>query len=46
MKALLVGADRLGNIPSTLNQFGINEYIHWSGRKKMNLIKKQQKKLN
>jgi len=34
MKALLVGADRLGNIPTTLNQFGINEYIHWSGRKK------------
>ncbi|ABR48514.1 conserved hypothetical protein [Alkaliphilus metalliredigens QYMF] len=34
MKALLVGADRLGNIPNTLESFGINEYIHWTGRKK------------
>ncbi|WP_026475768.1 DUF2325 domain-containing protein [Alkaliphilus transvaalensis] len=34
MKALLVGADRLGNIPSTLESHGIKEYIHWTGRKK------------
>ncbi|MBS4536934.1 DUF2325 domain-containing protein [Clostridium sp. D2Q-11] len=34
MTALLVGADRLGNIPDTLKQYGIKEYIHWSGRKK------------
>lgn len=34
MKALLVGADRLGNIPSALQNFGIKEYIHWTGRKK------------
>ena len=34
MKALLVGADRLGNIPDTLNSYGINDYIHWPGRKK------------
>lgn len=34
MKALLVGADRLGNIPATLENHGINEYIHWTGRKK------------
>lgn len=34
MKALLVGADRLGNIPSALESFGINDYTHWTGRKK------------
>lgn len=34
MTALLVGADRLGNIPSTLEEYGIKEYIHWTGRKK------------
>lgn len=34
MRALLVGADRLGNIPSVLTEYGIQDYIHWSGRKK------------
>ncbi len=34
MKALLVGADRLGNIPNTLENHGIKDYIHWTGRKK------------
>jgi len=34
MKALLVGADRLGNIPDTLQSFGIKDFIHWDGRKK------------
>lgn len=34
MKALLVGADTLGKIPNTLKDFGINDYIHWQGRKK------------
>ncbi|MEN1761236.1 DUF2325 domain-containing protein [Anoxynatronum sibiricum] len=34
MKALLVGADRLGNIPEALESFGIKEYTHWTGRKK------------
>lgn len=34
MSALIVGADRLGNIPKLLQEYGINEYIHWKGRKK------------
>ncbi len=32
MNALVVGADRLGNIPDVLNQFGINIAGHVSGR--------------
>ncbi|SNS18914.1 hypothetical protein SAMN05446037_1005185 [Anaerovirgula multivorans] len=34
MKALLIGADRLGNIPHTLTEYGIKDYTHWTGRKK------------
>lgn len=34
MSALIVGADRLGNIPVFLKDRGISEYIHWDGRKK------------
>ncbi|AOY75902.1 DUF2325 domain-containing protein [Clostridium formicaceticum] len=34
MTALLIGADRLGNIPNTLMEYGIRDYIHWTGRKK------------
>ncbi|SET36950.1 hypothetical protein SAMN05660297_02180 [Natronincola peptidivorans] len=34
MKALLIGADRLGNIPTTLKEYGIQDYTHWTGRKK------------
>ncbi|HRP74925.1 MAG TPA: DUF2325 domain-containing protein [Rhodocyclaceae bacterium] len=32
MNALIVGADRLGNIPEVLNQFGIVVARHVSGR--------------
>jgi hypothetical protein len=32
MEALVVGADRLGNIPDVLNQFGIRIAGHISGR--------------
>lgn len=34
MAALLIGADRLGNIPDVLKSNGIDEYIHITGRKK------------
>ncbi|WP_129599050.1 DUF2325 domain-containing protein [Anaerophilus nitritogenes] len=34
MTALIVGGDRLGNIPEVLSQQGIHDYIHWAGRKK------------
>ncbi len=34
MNALLIGADRLGNIPSLLSEKGIEEFTHWDGRKK------------
>lgn len=34
MTALIVGGDRLGKIPKVLNDKGIEDYIHWSGRKK------------
>lgn len=33
MTVLLVGADRLGNIPKELEQHGCTEVIHWPGRK-------------
>jgi len=32
MNALIVGADRLGNIPDVLQQFGIRIAVHVSGR--------------
>ena len=32
MNALIVGADRLGNIPNVLDQFGIQIAAHVSGR--------------
>ncbi len=34
MNALLIGADRLGNIPDLLENRGIEEFTHWDGRKK------------
>lgn len=34
MTVLIVGGDRLGNIPQVLSDKGITNYIHWSGRKK------------
>lgn len=34
MNALLIGADRLGNIPTLLTEKGIDEFTHWDGRKK------------
>lgn len=34
MTALIVGGDKLGNIPQTLSENGVDKYIHWSGRKK------------
>lgn len=34
MSVLLIGADRLGNIPHFLESKGIHEYTHWDGRKK------------
>ncbi|MBT9172710.1 MAG: hypothetical protein DDT21_01096 [Syntrophomonadaceae bacterium] len=33
MTVLLVGADRLGNMPKELEDYGASEIIHWSGRK-------------
>jgi hypothetical protein len=33
MTVLLVGADRLGNMPKQLEDYGASEIIHWSGRK-------------
>lgn len=34
MTALIVGGDSLGGIPDVLNYNGIDDYVHWSGRKK------------
>lgn len=36
MTVLLVGADRLGNMPRELEDHGASEIIHWSGRKERN----------
>jgi len=46
MTILIVGADRLGNIPEQLHKEGIEEIIHWSGRKKSDLIKTIPKKVD
>lgn len=34
MNALIIGADKLGNIPAFLEDKGISHIIHWDGRKK------------
>ncbi len=34
MNALLIGADRLGNIPTLLEDRGVQNFEHWDGRKK------------
>ena len=34
MAALIIGADKLGNIPEFLHNQGVSEIIHWDGRKK------------
>ena len=34
MTALVIGGDRLGKIPSVLEEYGISSHVHWSGRKK------------
>ncbi|MBT9141167.1 MAG: hypothetical protein DDT30_01754 [Dehalococcoidia bacterium] len=36
MTVLLVGADRLGNMPKELEDHGASKIIHWSGRKEKN----------
>ncbi|WDV47197.1 DUF2325 domain-containing protein [Clostridiaceae bacterium M8S5] len=39
MTALIVGGDKLGNIPQVLTDNGVDDYIHWSGRKKISYNK-------
>lgn len=39
MTVLIVGADRLGNIPRKLHTEGAKEIIHWNGRRKSFLNK-------
>lgn len=34
MTVLIVGGDRLGNIPKELVKEGVTEIIHWTGRSK------------
>ena len=34
MSALIIGADKLGNIPTFLQEQGVDSFIHWDGRKK------------
>lgn len=34
MSALIIGADKLGNIPEFLLTQGVEDFIHWDGRKK------------
>jgi len=36
MTVLLVGADRLGNMPKKLEDHGASKIIHWPGRKDRN----------
>ncbi len=35
MNALLIGADRLGNIPNLLETRGVDEYTHWMAEKRV-----------
>lgn len=46
MAILIVGADRLGNIPQKLYNEGAQEIIHWSGRKKSYQTKAIPKKVD
>lgn len=46
MVVLVVGADRLGNIPAKLHQEGVKEIIHWDGRHKSYQNKIIPKKIN
>jgi hypothetical protein len=46
MAILIVGADRLGNIPEKLHSEGVQEIIHWSGRKKSFQTKTIPKNVN
>lgn len=39
MTVLLVGADKLGNIPQELEQYGCQEVVHWDCRKKASVKK-------
>jgi hypothetical protein len=43
---LIVGADRLGNIPVKLYEEGAKEIIHWSGRNKSLLTKEIPRKVD
>ena len=36
MTLLVVGVDRLGNMPAALREYGVGHIIHWSGRKDRN----------
>ena len=46
MTVLVVGADRLGNIPGKLQEEGAEEIIHWTGRHKCFLNKTLPKKVD
>lgn len=46
MTVLVVGADRLGKIPSKLQEEGAREIIHWSGRQKSCLNRTIPKKVD
>lgn len=46
MTVLVVGADRLGNISTKLQEEGAKEIIHWSGRQKSYLTKTIPKKVD
>ena len=44
MTVLMVGGDRLGNIPKEIKKYGYEKIIHWDGRKVQN--KKIPKKID
>ena len=46
MTVLVVGADRLGNIPTRFREEGVDEIIHWSGRSKYFVNKTIPKKVD
>jgi hypothetical protein len=46
IRAFVVGADNLGNIPGKLSAEGFDEIIHWSGRRKSYMNKTLPKEVD
>ena len=41
MSILMIGGDNVTSITSMLNDYGVDEVIHWDGRKKSSVVRKE-----